>query len=87
MGQRAWQPYEYWSAKDLWERITSIAYTLLEVHNEALKSTPRIKIHELEDEIIRRMKSCGVADANYMRLLEFRNLTIPHLLLEENNDE
>ena len=54
---------------------------------ENLKSTPRIKLHELEDEIIRRLKSVVVDDTDYQRLLEFRNLAIPFLLLEENNDE
>jgi hypothetical protein len=30
--------YEYWSAKNLWDRIVSLSCTLLEVHEESLES-------------------------------------------------
>lgn len=33
----AWQPYEHWSAKQLWEQIDSVAYTLKQFHKNELK--------------------------------------------------
>ena len=28
----AWEPYEYWEAKQLWEQINSVAYALKDFH-------------------------------------------------------
>ena len=39
MTSHAWHPYEYWDAEQLWVRITSIAYTLHEVYEEAIKES------------------------------------------------
>ena len=31
--KHAWEPYQYWDAKQLWEQIDSVAYTLKAFHN------------------------------------------------------
>ena len=33
----AWEPYEYWEAKQLWEQIDSVAYTLKSFHESEVK--------------------------------------------------
>ena len=35
--KHAWEPYEWWSAKQLWKQIASVAHTLMNVYNSALE--------------------------------------------------
>lgn len=37
--QHSWEPYEYWSAEQLWKQIASIAYTIKSFHESEVKLT------------------------------------------------
>lgn len=32
----AWEPFQYWPAKQLWEQITSVAHALFEAYKEGI---------------------------------------------------
>ncbi len=35
--EMAWEPYQFWSASELWNQINSVAYDFLTVYLETLK--------------------------------------------------
>ena len=35
--KHAWEPYEWWTAEQLWDQIVSVSYIMLEIHIETLE--------------------------------------------------